>query len=138
MLLYKLVFFKSSRNQLPSEFLFPFIFKKFILLIFGCAGSSLLCWLFSGGGEQGLLSSCSTQLFIVVASRCRGWAQECVGLVVVVLRLLSMGSVAVAPWAFSCPAACGIFPDQGSNLCLLHWQVGYLPLSHQGIYPVDF
>ena len=26
----------------------------------------------------------------------------------------------------------GIFPDQGSNLCLLHWQVESLPLSHQG------
>ena len=29
----------------------------------------------------------------------------------------------------------GIFPTQGSNLCLLcllHWQVGPLPLSHQG------
>ena len=23
----------------------------------------------------------------------------------------------------SCSVACGIFPDQGSNLCLLHWQV---------------
>ena len=23
----------------------------------------------------------------------------------------------------SCSAACGIFPDQGSNLCLLHWRV---------------
>ena len=23
----------------------------------------------------------------------------------------------------SCPAACGIFPDQGSNPCPLHWQV---------------
>ena len=23
----------------------------------------------------------------------------------------------------SCSAACGIFPDQGSNLCPLHWQV---------------
>ena len=23
----------------------------------------------------------------------------------------------------SCSAACGIFPDQGSNPCLLHWQV---------------
>ena len=22
----------------------------------------------------------------------------------------------------SCSAACGIFPDQGSNPCLLHWQ----------------
>ena len=27
----------------------------------------------------------------------------------------------------------GIFPDQGSNLCLLHWLAGSLPLSHQGI-----
>ena len=26
---------------------------------------------------------------------------------------------------------CGIFPDQKSNLCLLHWQADSLPLSHQ-------
>ena len=26
----------------------------------------------------------------------------------------------------------GIFPTQGSNLCLLHWQADSLPLSHQG------
>ena len=26
----------------------------------------------------------------------------------------------------------GIFLDQGSNPCLLHWQVDSLPLSHQG------
>ena len=26
----------------------------------------------------------------------------------------------------------GIFPTQGSNLCLLHWQVDSLPLSHLG------
>ena len=25
-----------------------------------------------------------------------------------------------------------IFPSQGSELCLLHWQAGSLPLSHQG------
>ena len=29
-------------------------------------------------------------------------------------------------------AECGIFSDQWSNLCLLLWQVGSLPLSHQG------
>ena len=28
--------------------------------------------------------------------------------------------------------ACGIFLDQGSNLCLLHWQADSLPLGHQG------
>ena len=33
---------------------------------------------------------------------------------------------------FSCSAACGIFLDQGSNPCLLHWLVDSLPLSHQG------
>ena len=26
----------------------------------------------------------------------------------------------------------GVFPDQGSNPCLLHWQADSLPLSHQG------
>ena len=37
-------------------------------------------------------------------------------------------------WAhrLSRPSACGIFPDQGSNPCLLHWQADSLPLSHQG------
>ena len=29
-------------------------------------------------------------------------------------------------------AACGIFPDQGSNPCLLHWQADSQPLHHQG------
>ena len=32
----------------------------------------------------------------------------------------------------SCPVAWGIFPDQGLNLRLLHWQVDSLPLDHQG------
>ena len=32
----------------------------------------------------------------------------------------------------SCSAKCGIFPDQGSNLCPLHWQENSYPLCHQG------
>ena len=31
----------------------------------------------------------------------------------------------------SCPAACGIFLDQGSNPCPLHWQADSYPLYHQ-------
>ena len=31
-----------------------------------------------------------------------------------------------------CYMACGIFLNQGLNLCLLHWQVDSLPLSQQG------
>ena len=33
----------------------------------------------------------------------------------------------------SCSTACGILPDQGSNLCPLHWQADSLPLSQQGV-----
>ena len=49
-------------------------------------------------------------------------------------QLENTGSVTVhvglvAPWASE------IFLDQGSNPCLLHWQAGSLPLSHQGSPP---
>ena len=37
------------------------------------------------------------------------------------LRLESTGSI-VEAHGLSCSVACGIFLDQGSNLCLLHWQ----------------
>ena len=46
-------------------------------------------------------------------------------------RLESTGSI-VAAYGLGCSAACGIFSDQGWNLCLLHWKVDSLPLSHQG------
>ena len=41
------------------------------------------------------------------------------------------GSVIVAHGP-SCSAACGIFPDQGSNPCPLHQQADSQPLRHQG------
>ena len=41
------------------------------------------------------------------------------------------GSVVVAHGP-SCSAARGIFPDQGSNPCPLHWQADSQPLCHQG------
>ena len=41
------------------------------------------------------------------------------------------GSVAVAHGP-SCSVSCGIFPDQGSNPCPLHWQADSQPLRHQG------
>ena len=41
------------------------------------------------------------------------------------------GSVVVAH-GLSCSAACGIFPDQGSNPCPLHQQADSQPLRHQG------
>ena len=41
------------------------------------------------------------------------------------------GSVIVAHGP-SRSAACGILPDQDSNLCPLHWQADSQPLHHQG------
>ena len=41
------------------------------------------------------------------------------------------GSVIVA-YGPSCSAPCGVFPDQGSNPCPLHWQADSQPLRHQG------
>ena len=39
---------------------------------------------------------------------------------------------------FSWPAVCGIFPDQGFNLCPLHWQADSLSLGHQGCLEIIF
>ena len=47
------------------------------------------------------------------------------------LPALDTGSGAVAH-RLGCPVVCGILLDQGSNLCLLHWQADSLPLSRQG------
>ena len=45
--------------------------------------------------------------------------------------LQSTGSIVVTH-GLSCFVARGIFPDQGSNPCLLHCQANSWPLSHQG------
>ena len=51
------------------------------------------------------------------------------GSMVVAPVLYSTSSIAVV-LGFSLSAARGIFPDQGSNLCLLHWEEDSLPLGH--------
>ena len=51
------------------------------------------------------------------------------GAMVVAPVLYSTSSIAVV-LGFSLSAARGIFPDQGSNLCLLHWEEDSLPLGH--------
>ena len=45
--------------------------------------------------------------------------------------LESTGAIAVMH-RLRCSVTCGIFPDHGSNPCLLMWQVDSLPLNHQG------
>ena len=121
----------------PVKLMIFFFFIGMSLLvifkfIFGCTGSSLLCWLFPSCRERGLLSGCS-----VLASHYSGfsgcgeglqgtWAQH----------LWLLGSRAEAQQlrctGLSFSAEGRIFPDQGLNLCLLCRQEDSLALSHQG------
>ena len=66
--------------------------------------------LFSSYGERGLLFVTVPGLLIVVVS-----------LVAEHGALDTRPSVVVAH-GLNCSVACGIFPDQGSNPCPLHWQ----------------
>ena len=100
------------------------------LNFFGCARSSLLCKLFSSCIEQRLLSKlqcmgCSWQWLLFLLARGHVGFSGC-GTLVLEHRLSSCGAKAQLLYGG------GIFLDQGWNLCLLHWQVNSLPLSHQG------
>ena len=82
------------------------------------------------------LRFCARGLTLVAASRGHS-SSRCAGLSLSWPLLLQStgsrraGSVTVAHGP-SCSAACGIFPDQGSNPCPLHWQADSQPLRHQG------
>ena len=77
-------------------------------------------------------------LSLVVASWGVGYSPAFMGRLLIVLVSLVAeqtsrvaGSVVLAH-RLSCLAACGIFPDQGSNPCHLHWAGGFLTTGPQG------
>ena len=99
-------------------------FYKFILFIY-----FWLHWVFFAGCGLSLVVASGGYTLL----RCMGFSLwwllllhsmgcRCVGSVVVAHGLQSAGSVVVAH-GLSSSMACGIFPDQGSNPCPLHWQV---------------
>ena len=101
-------------------FIFFFFFFNFSFIYFW------LCWVFvsvrglspvaASGGHS---SSWCTGLSLSRPLPLRSTGSRCAGSAV----------VAHGP---SCSAACGIFPDQGSNPCPLHRQADSQPLHHQG------
>ena len=96
----------------------------FIYLFLAVLGLRFCARAFSSCGKQGPLFIGCTGLSLSQALLLRSTASRRTGSVV----------VAHGP---SCSAACGIFPDQGSNPCPLHWQADSQPLCHQGS-PTDF
>ena len=59
------------------------------------------------------------------------------GTVVAACRLKSTGSVVVVH-GLNFSVASGIFSDQGSNLCPLHWQADSYPLYQQEPIHMNF
>ena len=104
-------------------FLFIYLFFNFIYLFIYYLW---LCWVFVS--VRGLS--------LVVASGGHS-SSRCAGLSLSrPLLLRSTGSrragSAIVAHGPSRSAAYGIFPDQGSNPCPLHWQADSQPLRHQG------
>ena len=101
-----------------THFLFFFLINLFIYF--------WLCWVFV-----------SVRGLSLVAASGGHSSSQCAGLSLSQpLLLRSTGSrragSAVVAHGRSCPVACGILPDRGSNPCPLHWQADFQPLSHQG------
>ena len=116
---------------------FPFVFSRCVLFYLVLAVLGLHCCVgfFSRCSKQGLLSSCdagfSLWRLLVAEHRLPGSrASVVVGSVVVAPGIWSTGSVVVAH-RLRCSVTRGIFPDQGSNPRLRHWQADSSPLSYQ-------
>ena len=126
--IWSIVFWLSIAVEKPSATLIPnylFIrrfFKNFIYLFIYL----WLCWVF--------VSVRGLSLVAASGGHSSSW---CAGLSLSrPLLLQSTGSrravSAIVAHGPSRSAACGIFPDQGSNPCPLHWQADSQPLRHQG------
>ena len=102
-------------------------------------------WLCRGFITHGLFCSCNKWGYSsrsAWASRCggfsccgaqalwhAGFSSAADGLSSCGFQVQSVGSI-VVPHRLSHSSVCGIFPDQGSNPCLLPWQADSYPLSH--------
>ena len=105
---------KSPNVTIGSFFLLNFIYLFLFVL-----GLRYHRQASSGCGEWGLLPSCSAQACHCSGYSCGAQVLSTPDSEVVTPQLLSTGSVVVVH-GLGCSTARGIFPDQGSNLCLLH------------------
>ena len=112
-------------------FLFVLLFKCFIYLFLSVPGLHCCAWAFSTVASKGyslLLCMAFTLPWFLLLRSPGSWPisfSSC-GFGTLELRLSSCGH-----W-LNYFKACGIFLDQGSNPCPLHWQVDSYPLDWRG------
>ena len=118
-------FMEISLTLLRRKF-FCFFFYSYFLLFIYLFIYLWLCWVFVSVRGLSLVAASGGHS----SSRCAGLSLS------QPLLLQSTGSrragSAVVAHGLSCSAACGIFPDQGSNPRPLHRQADSQPLRHQG------
>ena len=108
-------------------FYFIYLFKVFCfyLFIYGCAGSSPL-----REGPLQLWQAGDTPHRGARACHHRGLSRR--GAQAADAQAQQLWLSAIVAHGPSRSTARGIFPDQGSNPCPLHWQADSQPLRHQG------
>ena len=87
---------------------------------------------FSSCGKQGLPSTCSTQVSHCSGPSTQSTSSRALGLSRCHMQALECLDFSSCDARLSCPSACGILLDQGSNLCPLYQQADSQPLDHQG------
>ena len=96
----------------------------YLFVTFGCIGSSVLRGFSLAAARRLLIAAAPVDVQPRLHS-CDTWAEWA--------RLPGSGSRAQELW---CPGSAVLgkwdLPDQGSNPCVLHWQVDSLPLGRQG------
>ena len=106
-----------------------FLFLLFMYLFLAALGLHCCTQAFSSCGKQGATLCCGKGASLCSGfscgafmgfHRCSSQAPEC-RLSSFDFQALEQASVVVAQ-RLSCPEACGIFLDQGSSPCPLHWQ----------------
>ena len=113
----------SSVWRVVFFFFFKFYLFSFLVVLDLCC----FAWAFSSCSKWGLLFIVGYGLLIAVASLVAGkrlWSVQ--ASVVVAHGLSSCGP------GLSCSTPCGIFPDQGLNLCNLHCKADFYPLYQLG------
>ena len=109
----------NSKSIMWFSFFFFLIFIYLFIYLW-------LCWVFVSVRGLSLVAGSGGHS----SSRCAGLSLSRP------LLLRSTGSrragSAIVAHGPSCSLACGIFPNQGSNPCPLHWQADSQPLCHQG------
>ena len=94
--------------------------------------SFCLCWVFITAHRLSLVAASGAPLqlqvaFLAAEHRLTGFSNYSTR-----AQQLQLTASVVMILGLSCSTACGIFPEQGSNPCTMHWQVDSYPLHHQG------